>query len=87
VLHSAAWVLENLSAVFSMAQGLLALSSLYLARDVANPRVARLVLCRPEKLNAINAAMPRELRQAVEFATDADDIHVIVVQGDGACVA
>jgi enoyl-CoA hydratase len=51
--------------------------------DAANPRVARLLLDRPEKLNAINDAMPREIRAAVEWANAENAIHVIVVQGAG----
>ena len=47
------------------------------------PRVARLLLNRPERLNAINGDMPREIRAAVEWAQDNDDIHVIVVEGAG----
>ena len=47
-------------------------------------RVATITLNRPERLNAINADMPREIRQAVE-AADADErVHVIVLQGAGA---
>ena len=47
-------------------------------------RVATITLNRPERLNAINANMPREIRQAVE-AADADErVHVIVLQGAGA---
>ncbi len=46
-------------------------------------RVATITLNRPERLNAINADMPREIRQAVE-AADADErVHVIVLQGAG----
>ena len=47
-------------------------------------RVATITLDRPQRLNAINAEMPREIRQAVE-AADADErVHVIVLQGAGA---
>jgi enoyl-CoA hydratase len=58
-------------------------SSLRIAPDEANPRVARLVLDRPGKLNAIDANMPGEIRAAVEWANDEDAIHVIVVEGAG----
>ena len=47
------------------------------------PRVAELLLNRPERLNAINGAMPGEIRAAVEWAQANDDIHVIVVAGAG----
>ena len=46
-------------------------------------RIARLLLNRPEKLNAINSATPRELREAVEWANADDQVHVIVVEGAG----
>ncbi len=46
-------------------------------------RVARITLNRPEKLNAINREMPRELRDAVETANRDDRAHVIVLSGAG----
>jgi enoyl-CoA hydratase len=46
-------------------------------------RLARLTLNRPEKLNAINDEMPRELRAAVEEANRDDAVHVIVLAGAG----
>jgi enoyl-CoA hydratase len=58
-------------------------STLRVTADASNPRVARILLNRPEKLNAINEAMPRELRDAVEWANDTEDIHVIVIEGAG----
>lgn len=52
---------------------------LYAAAD----RVATITLNRPERLNAINQAMPGEIRRAVERAEDDPDVHVIVVRGAG----
>ncbi len=46
-------------------------------------RQAQLTLNRPERLNAINGAMPREIRQAVEMANDDPGVHVIVLSGAG----
>lgn len=46
-------------------------------------RVARIVLNRPERLNAINHEMPRELQAAVDEANRDDRIHVIVLSGAG----
>ncbi len=46
-------------------------------------RVARITLNRPRRLNAINQAMPREIRLAVEQANADDGVHVIVLQGAG----
>ncbi|MDZ4400973.1 crotonase/enoyl-CoA hydratase family protein [Hydrogenophaga sp.] len=47
------------------------------------PRVARLLINRPERLNAINDEMPREIRAAVDWANADDEVHVIVVEGAG----
>ncbi|HUP93018.1 MAG TPA: crotonase/enoyl-CoA hydratase family protein [Solimonas sp.] len=46
-------------------------------------RIARLTLNRPERLNAIDDALARGLREAVARANDDDDVHVIVVEGAG----
>jgi len=46
-------------------------------------RIARITLNRPERLNAIVPAMPREIRIAVDRANADDDIHVIILQGAG----
>jgi enoyl-CoA hydratase len=47
-------------------------------------RVATIALNRPERLNAINDAMPGEIRAAVEAANADERVHVIVLQGEGA---
>ena len=46
-------------------------------------RVATLTLNRPERLNAINAELPRDLRSAVERADSDPDVHVILLAGAG----
>jgi len=46
-------------------------------------RIARITLNRPERLNAINSAMPGEIAAAVAEANRDDDVHVIVLQGAG----
>lgn len=46
-------------------------------------RIARITLNRPEKLNAIDDAMPGELRDAVGRAGRDDQVHVIVLAGAG----
>ncbi|PWE17500.1 enoyl-CoA hydratase [Marinicauda salina] len=46
-------------------------------------RVATITLNRPERMNAINEAMPGEIRAAVERAEADPDVHVIVVRGAG----
>lgn len=51
--------------------------------DEANPRIARIVLDRPDRLNAIDEHMPGEIRRAVELAHEDDRVHVIVVSGAG----
>lgn len=44
-------------------------STLRIAKDAQQPRIARLLLNRPERYNAINDDTPREIRQAVEWAS------------------
>lgn len=46
-------------------------------------RVVTITLNRPERLNAINEAMPGEIRQAVREAEADDKAHVIVLRGAG----
>lgn len=57
--------------------------TLRIDKDPAHPRVARLVLNRPERLNAITDDTPREIRAAVDWANADDEVHVIVVEGAG----
>lgn len=52
-------------------------------QDPQSPRVARLLLNRPERLNAITDQTPGDIRAAVEWAEANDDVHVIVVEGAG----
>jgi len=58
-------------------------SSLRIDTDPAQPRIARLLLNRPERLNAIDEHMPGEIRAAVDWAVAAPEVHVIVVEGAG----
>ena len=60
-----------------------AFSTLRITKDSTEPRIARLLLDRPEKLNAISSAMTGEIRRAVEWAEADDEVHVIVVEGAG----
>jgi enoyl-CoA hydratase len=46
-------------------------------------RKAYITLNRPERLNAIDARMPKEIHRAVEMANDDAEVHVIVLQGEG----
>jgi enoyl-CoA hydratase len=46
-------------------------------------RVLHLVLNRPERLNAINFELPRELERAVTDANRDDSVHVLVLRGAG----
>jgi len=46
-------------------------------------RAARITLNRPDRLNAIDAAMPGEIRRAVEAANDDPAVHAIVLAGAG----
>jgi enoyl-CoA hydratase len=45
--------------------------------------VARIILSRPDRLNAINRQLTTDLRDAVAAAGDDDTVHVIVVSGAG----
>jgi enoyl-CoA hydratase len=58
-------------------------STLQIEKDAQQPRVARLLLNRPQRLNAINEAMPGEIRAAVDWANADEEVHVIVVEGAG----
>jgi len=60
-----------------------AFETLTIAADAANPRIARLRLNRPDRLNAIDHRMPGEIRRAVEWAEGETSVHVIVVEGEG----
>ena len=60
-----------------------AYSTLSISPDPQHPAIARLLLNRPERLNAINDETPREIRAAVEWANAQPQIHVIVVEGAG----
>jgi enoyl-CoA hydratase len=50
---------------------------------VADGRIARITLNRPQRLNAIDAKMPGEIRRAVERANADDAVHVVVLAGAG----
>ena len=53
------------------------------AKDALIPRIGRLQLNRPEKLNAINSSMPGDIQRAVKHLEADDDVHVIIVEGEG----
>ncbi|CAA9438898.1 MAG: Enoyl-CoA hydratase [uncultured Ramlibacter sp.] len=57
--------------------------TLQVRKDASNPRIARFLLNRPERLNAINHDTPRDIRAAVEWANADDEVHVIVLEGAG----
>ncbi|WP_128904754.1 enoyl-CoA hydratase/isomerase family protein [Halorubrum amylolyticum] len=46
-------------------------------------RTGRIVLDRPEVLNALSPDMNREIREAVKKFSQDDDIHVLVITGSG----
>ena len=58
-------------------------TTLGIERDPLRPRIARLRLDRPERLNAIDGRTPGEIRAAVDWANADDEVHVIVVEGAG----
>ena len=49
----------------------------------AEGRRATITLNRPERMNAIDQHMPREIAEAVAMANDDNDVHVIVLTGAG----
>lgn len=57
--------------------------TLIIEQDRHHSRIARLILNRPERFNAINEQMPADIRAAVEWAERNDDIHVLIVEGAG----
>jgi enoyl-CoA hydratase len=57
--------------------------NLLVEKVASNHRIARIILNRPERLNAINDTMPAEIRQAVEWANQDKDVHVILLEGAG----
>jgi len=52
-------------------------------RYAVDGRIARITLNRPQRLNAINARMPGEIRRAIEAANANNAVHVIVLAGAG----
>ena len=58
-------------------------TTLQVHQQPGQPRIARIVLNRPERLNAISLQMPAEIRAAVRWAEDNDEVHVIVLEGAG----
>lgn len=58
-------------------------TTLSYGKDPRNGRIARIKLNRPEVLNAITPAMPGEIRRADEAANADDEVHVIILEGEG----
>ena len=58
-------------------------TTLRIDKDATHPRIARLLLNRPERLNAINEETPREIRAAMDWAAAEPEVHVIIVEGAG----
>ncbi len=58
-------------------------NSVIVLQDAAQPRIARLRMNRPEKLNAIASTTPADIRRAVEWAEANEEVHVIIVEGAG----
>ncbi len=56
-----------------------------IAVDDPAPRVRRITLNRPEKRNAINNRMRREIFAALEAADTDETVHVTIVRGAGPC--
>ena len=54
----------------------------FIRYDVAE-HVATLTLARPDKMNAINGAMVREMIAAFQAADADDDVRAVIVTGEG----
>ncbi len=54
-----------------------------IAHDPQQPRIARLLLNRPERLNPIGNSTPGDIRKAVQWAEAQDEVHVVIVEGAG----
>ena len=52
-------------------------------RYEVSDRIATITLNRPERLNAIDERMPREIRAAVESADEDPGVHVVILTGAG----
>ncbi|HEX7927519.1 MAG TPA: enoyl-CoA hydratase/isomerase family protein, partial [bacterium] len=46
-------------------------------------RIGRITFNQPERLNAIGPDRPAEIRRAVELANADDNVHVILLRGEG----
>jgi enoyl-CoA hydratase len=53
--------------------------------DAPAPKVARITLNRPEKRNAIDGPLRRDLFAALHVHDDDPDVHVTIVRGAGPC--
>lgn len=60
-----------------------AYNTVIVEQDRTEPRIARLRLNRPERLNAIGDSTPADIRHAVEWAEAEDEVHVIIIEGEG----
>ncbi len=56
-----------------------------ISADAPADHVARITLNRPEKRNAINGAMRRELFDVLRAHDDDDGVHVTIIRGAGSC--
>ena len=57
--------------------------TLHVRLQPGQPRIARITLNRPQRLNAISEGMPAEIRAAVSWAEAQEAVHVIVLDGAG----
>jgi enoyl-CoA hydratase len=57
--------------------------TLLVRKEPGEPRIARITLNRPERLNAIGQGLPAEIRAAVAWAEADPEVHVIVLDGAG----
>lgn len=55
----------------------------HLILENAGKHILRLVIHRPDKLNALNARLLKELREAILFVEQSEDTRVLIITGSG----
>jgi 2-(1,2-epoxy-1,2-dihydrophenyl)acetyl-CoA isomerase len=67
----------------AMAESLPALDTVTLSRGASNGAELRIVLDRPERMNAWDVQLGRDLRTAVELAAEDDAVRAVTITGAG----
>src|SRR5687768_11422948 len=67
----------------AMAESLPALDTVTLSRGASNGAELRIALDRPERMNAWDVQLGRDLRTAVELAAEDDAVRAVTITGAG----